>query len=45
MNTFGFVVGFCFMVFAVVFFFLAMILSTQIPVKEKRSNVTTVNIL
>lgn len=37
MNTFGFGFGFCFMVFdAVVFFTLAMIFKTQIPVEKKK---------
>lgn len=37
MNTFGFSFGFCFMVFdAVVFFTLAMIFKTQIPVEKKK---------
>lgn len=46
MNTFGFVVGFCFMGFdVVVLFFLAMIFRAQILVKKKKNSITTVNIL
>lgn len=39
MNAFGFVVEFCFMLFDVVFFSLAVIFRTQIPMKKRKEAV------